>query len=79
MKKGKKVTIRAKGKKPISFRKGALHRALGVPEGKPIPAAKKKAALAGKYGDKVKKMATFAFKGALATGRKTVAKKRRHR
>jgi hypothetical protein len=71
----KTVTMRAKGKKPISFKKGALHRALGVPEGKPIPPGKKQAALAGKYGPKAKKQANFGFKGALAAGRKTVAKK----
>lgn len=71
-----KVTIKKKGKKPITFNKGALHRALGVPEGQPIPPGKKAAALAGKKGPKVKKMASFGFKGALAKGRKTAAKKR---
>ena len=65
------VTLRAKGKKPISFRAGDLHRALGVPEDETIPAVKKQAALAGKYGPKVKKMAVFAFRGALAEGRNT--------
>lgn len=70
-----KVTIKKKGKKPITFRKGALHRALGVPEGEPIPPGKKKAALAGKYGPKVKRMAVFAFKGALKKGRETASKK----
>lgn len=69
-----KVTIKKKGKKPITFEKGALHRALKVPEGEPIPEGKKRAALAGRYGPKVKKMAVFAFKGALAAGRKTAAK-----
>ncbi len=77
--KKKTVTIKKRGKKPITFRKGALHRALGVPEDKPIPPGKKRAALAGKYGPKVKKMATFAFKGALKKGRQTAAKKRRTR
>lgn len=72
----KKVVIRKKGKKPISFNKGALHRALGVPEGKPIPEYKKRAALAGRYGAKVKRMAVFAFKGALAKGRKTAQRKK---
>ena len=71
----KTVTMRAKGKKPISFKKGALHRALGVPEGKKIPPGKKRAALQGKYGAKAKKQANFGFKGALAAGRKTVANK----
>jgi len=75
----KRVTIRKKGRKPITFRKGALHRALGVPQGKPIPAGKKRAALAGRYGPKVKRMAVFAFRGALAKGRKTAKRKRRRR
>ena len=68
---GGTVVIKKKGKKPLSFKKGALHEALGVPQGQPIPESKKRAALAGKYGPKVKKMAVFAFKGALAKGRKT--------
>ena len=68
------VTIKKKGKKPLKFRKGALHEALNVPEGEPIPEGKKRAALAGRYGPKIKKMAVFAFKGALAAGRKTAAK-----
>lgn len=72
----KTVVIKGKGKKPLKFRKGALHKALGVPEGKPIPEGKKRAALAGKYGPKVKKMAVFAFKGALAKGRETARKNR---
>lgn len=37
--------------------KGRLHRALGVDPSKPIPAAKLNAALAGKYGTKVRDMA----------------------
>jgi hypothetical protein len=37
-------------------RKGAEHRALGVPEDKPIPPSKHRAALAGRFGPKVKKM-----------------------
>jgi len=75
--KGGTVTIKKAGKKPLTFKKGALHRALGVPEGEPIPAGKKAAALAGRYGPKVEKMAVFAFRGALAAGRKTVAKGRK--
>ena len=74
--KGKTVTIKKPGKKPIRFNKGALHRALGVPEGRPIPESKKRAALAGRYGEKVRRMAVLAFKGALAAGRKTAAKRR---
>jgi hypothetical protein len=71
----KTVTIKSKGKKPLTFKKGGLHESLGVPEGKPIPPGKKQAALEGKYGPKAKKQANFGFKGALAAGRKTVAKK----
>ena len=56
----KKVTISAPGKKPITFKKGGLHRSLNVPAGKPIPSAKRQAALAGKYGPKAKKQAQFA-------------------
>jgi len=71
----KRVTMRKKGKEPISFEKGALHKQLGVPEGKPTPEAKKRAALAGEYGPLAKKRAVFAFKGALAAGRKKRSKK----
>jgi len=71
MAKSKKVTIKAPGKKPLKFNKGTLHTALGVPQGKPIPPGKKAAALRGDYGAAVKKKAVFAFKGALAAGRKT--------
>lgn len=71
----KMVKIAAPGKKPLSFKKGALHAQLGVPAGKPIPASKKKAALSGKDGPLAKKRAVFAFKGALKAGRKTAKKK----
>ncbi len=74
---GQTVTIRARGKKPLTFKKGALHTALGVPQGKPIPAEKRAAALAGRYGARVKRMAVFAFKGALAAGRRTAARRRK--
>lgn len=40
--------------------KGRLHRALGVPEGKSIPASKMREALAGKHGSKVREMAQAA-------------------
>lgn len=56
----KKVTMSAPGKKTITFSKGGLHRSLNVPEGTKIPAAKRQAALAGKYGAKAKKQAQFA-------------------
>jgi len=71
------VTIKKKGKRPITFKKGALKRQLGIPEDKPIPASKKKAALSGKLGKLAKKRAEFAFKGPLAAGRKKIAKKRK--
>ena len=76
VKPGGTQVIKAKGKKPLTFKKGALHRALGVPQGQPIPAGKKQAALAGRYGPRVKKQAVFAFKGALAAGRRTAGRGR---
>lgn len=71
------ITMRAKGKKPISFKKNALHHQLGVPVGEPIPASKKRAALAGRYGKLAKKRAIFAFRGALKAGRETAMRHRR--
>ena len=62
------------GFKKIVGQPGALHQQLGVPVGQTIPAAKKKAALAGKFGPKAKQRAARAFRGVLSTGRKTVAK-----
>lgn len=44
----------------ISFQKGGLHESLNVPQGEPIPAAKLRAALAGKYGSKAKRQAELA-------------------
>lgn len=70
-----KVTMKAKGKKPVSFSKGGLHRSVGVPEGQKIPASKVAAAKAGRYGPKAKKQANMAT-GMLAKGRKTAAKNR---
>jgi hypothetical protein len=67
----KKVTIKSPGKKPLTFQKGGLHKSLNVPQGEKIPESKKKAALKGEYGAKAKKQAVFAYKGALASGRKT--------
>lgn len=69
------VTIRKAGKKALKFKKGALRAQLGVPEGKKIPESKKRAALRGDYGPLAKKRAVFAFKGALAAGRRTAQKK----
>lgn len=67
------------GQEPLHFKKGALHKALGVPLDQPIPESKKRAALAGKYGPKVRRMAIFAFLGALARGRETLRRRRRRR
>ncbi len=66
----------APGKTPISFKRGALHRQLGVPMGQKIPNSKKAAALAGELGPLAKKRAAFAFKGALAAGRRAQAMER---
>lgn len=75
--KTKTVTIepQKKGQTGMSFQKGALHRQLHVPEGEKIPAEKREAALAGKYGPQAKRRANFGFKGALAAGRRTAAKR----
>lgn len=56
----KKVTISAPGKKPITFKRGGLHASTHTPMNEKIPASKRKAALAGKYGPKAKKQAQFA-------------------
>lgn len=55
-----KKTIRAAGKKPISFQPGGLHASLSVPAGKPIPAGKMRAALNGRAGPKAAAQARFA-------------------
>jgi hypothetical protein len=67
-----KVTISAKGKRPITFQKGGLHESTGTPQGQKIPAAKMQAALAGKLGPRARKQAQFA-KNVLAKGRRTAA------
>ncbi|MCP4156683.1 MAG: hypothetical protein GY757_53715 [bacterium] len=77
MAKLKTVTISKKGKKPLKFKGGALHRQLKVPAGKKIPPGKKAAALRGDYGPLAKKRANFAFRGALKAGRATARKKSR--
>ena len=71
----KKETIKAPGKKTVSFQKGGLHRSLGVPAGEKIPASKMAAAKAGRYGPKAQKQANMAT-GMLAAGRKTAARNR---
>jgi len=73
--KPKTQTIKASGKKPVTFQKGGLHESLGVPKDKPIPKAKVDAAAAGKFGPKAQKQANLA-QGMLAAGRKTAAKNR---
>ncbi len=72
---GSKQTIKAPGKKPITFAKGGLHQSLGVPQGQPIPAAKMASALAGKEGPTTQKQAQFA-KNVLGAGQKTAARNR---
>jgi len=73
--KSKTVTIRKKGKKPVSFHEGGLHESLGVPMGEKIPAGKMAAAKAGKYGPTAKRQAVMAT-GMLAKGRRTAARGR---
>jgi hypothetical protein len=70
-----KVVIKAKGKEPMTFKKGALHAQLGISQDEPIPAEKKREALSGKLGGLARRRAQFAFKGALAAGRRTAARR----
>jgi len=71
-----KTTIKAPGKKPISFKSGGLHQSTGTPAGQPIPATKMQAALSGKLGPRAKKQALFA-KNVLGQGQRTAAKNRK--
>lgn len=71
----KTTTMRAAGKKPITFKKGGLHASTGTPAGQKIPAAKMAAALSGRLGPKAKKQAQFA-KNVLAKGRKTASNRK---
>lgn len=70
-----KETLKAPGKKPIPFKKGALHKQLGVPADKPIPAGKMAAAARGDFGPTAQKRAQFA-KNVLGKGQKTAAANR---
>ena len=70
----KKVTMHAKGKKPVTFNKGGLHRSTHTPMGEKIPASKMAAAKRGDYGPLAKKQANMAT-GMLAAGRRTARKK----
>jgi hypothetical protein len=73
---GKTTVIKGgKGKAPVTFKKGGLHKSLGVPEGQTIPPAKLAAAKAGDYGPVAQQQANLAA-GLLAAGRKTAAKNR---
>lgn len=66
--------IKAPGKKPLAFKKGALHVQLEVPQGEKIPVSKLKAAAVGKHGPLAKKRALFAI-NVLKKGRMTARKK----
>jgi hypothetical protein len=55
-----KTIIKEKGKKPLVFQKGGLHKSTNTPMGKTIPQAKFSAALKGSDGPKAKKQALMA-------------------
>jgi hypothetical protein len=63
------IRPKRKGQRTIRFKKGGLHRSVGVPQGKKIPASKRRAALKGRYGPKAKKQAQFA-RNVLTGGRR---------
>jgi hypothetical protein len=65
--------IKAKGKKPLKFKKGGLHASTDTPQGEKISATKMRKALAGGYGGKAQKQARFA-KDVLAKGQRTAKK-----
>lgn len=58
---GATVTLKPKkkGQKPITFKKGGLHKSTGTKAGKKIPKSKMKKAAAGKLGPLAKKQALF--------------------
>ncbi len=58
--KRKTIEPKKKGQKPITFKPGALHTQLGVPQGEKIPAKKMAEAASGKLGAVAKKRALFA-------------------
>lgn len=66
----KKETIKAPGKKSITFKKGGLHQSLKVPMGQKIPAAKMAGALKGEYGATAQKQAEFAKNVLIGKGGK---------
>jgi hypothetical protein len=72
------VTMRKKGRKPVSFKAGGLHESTHTPAGEKIPASKLAAAARGEYGARAVKQANMA-KGMLSKGRRTAAKNRKSR
>ena len=62
------IMPKKKGQKELKFKKGGLHKSLGVKQGEKVGGKLMKEALAGKKGAKAKKQALFA-KNVL-TGRK---------
>lgn len=75
---GKTVTIGPSkpGQKPLRFKRGGLHRSLGVPQGQKIPASKVEAAAEGRYGKTAAKQARF-YQNVLKKGQRTAARQRR--
>lgn len=61
-------TIHKKGKSPITFHRGGLHRNTHTPMGQKIPASKVRKALSGGFGPEAKKEAQF-DKNVLTGGR----------
>lgn len=73
----KTIAPKTKGQKPIKFQEGGEHASTHTPPGQPIPAAKKAAAKAGKFGPKAKAQELFrenvlhgAAKGAVVSDSK---------
>lgn len=59
---GTKVTIKPTkpGQKKITYKKGGLHKSLGLPQGQKIPAIAMQRAAAGHYGPMAKRQANLA-------------------
>lgn len=58
--KTKTIKPKKEGQHKIKFKVGGLHASTHTPMGEKIPASKRAAALAGKYGKKAKAQAMFA-------------------
>lgn len=71
-----KTTMRAKGKRPVTFTRGGLHASTNTPADEKIPESKMDAAARGDYGKKALRQANMA-RGMLAKGRRTAAKNRK--